>query len=253
MSIFVDVREWIIAVIKAWYGWVGASATAGFLGVGQNLGWWSPTGHTYWWLIGCGFVVSMFQAWRGEHTRAGGRTPDFKIEILGTLSNLVTGNTVVLLIMRIVNKGAPSSIIGWKANYKAIDHEGVASQVFFNNDLHFNQGETTFVFKPSDGINFRTNEPIETGGFVAGRLLVLIPGNRQKDLPTGDCEISVTIFDYLDKPYTATYKGGKATTQIEYITGEPISAGQVGRNLNPNDLQKTKSPEVYKPKSKKRR
>jgi len=61
---------WVWAVLSAWYGWVGGSATAGLFGLGQSLGWWTPNPRAYKWLIGAGFVVSMFQAWVREHRTA---------------------------------------------------------------------------------------------------------------------------------------------------------------------------------------
>ena len=63
-----ELAEWIWAVIKAWYGWVGASATVGLVSFGQGMGWWrSPGRHVYVGLLAAGFIWSVFTAWVKEH------------------------------------------------------------------------------------------------------------------------------------------------------------------------------------------
>ncbi|WP_044176528.1 hypothetical protein [Granulicella mallensis] len=62
-----QVRVWVIAVLSAWYGWVGASATVGIVGFGQGMQWWSsPPKTVYVSLLVLGLSISTFQAWRIE-------------------------------------------------------------------------------------------------------------------------------------------------------------------------------------------
>jgi hypothetical protein len=69
MKLLADITKWLGAVIGAWYGWVGASATAGIVGFGQGMGWWgSPGKRIYFGLLVVGSVVSAFQAWRKEYS-----------------------------------------------------------------------------------------------------------------------------------------------------------------------------------------
>ena len=71
MELIRDFGKWMIAVVRAWYGWVGASATVGLVGFGQGMGWWeSPGKRVYISLLVVGFVSSMFQAWRPEWLEA---------------------------------------------------------------------------------------------------------------------------------------------------------------------------------------
>lgn len=67
MDMLSAIWEWVCAVLSAWYGWVGGSATAGMVGFGQSVGWWNPNKRYYIWLIVFGFLVSMFQAWHSEN------------------------------------------------------------------------------------------------------------------------------------------------------------------------------------------
>lgn len=71
MTLIRDFGKWMAAVFKEWYGWVGASATAGLVGFGQGIGWWgSPGKRIYISLLVIGFIISTFGAWRDEHIAA---------------------------------------------------------------------------------------------------------------------------------------------------------------------------------------
>jgi hypothetical protein len=91
MKLLTDIGNWMWAVLSAWYGWVGASATAGLVGFGQGMGWWeSPGKKVYIALLAIGLVISMFSAWRKEHSIAQEATgklydgrPVIMLEVLG--------------------------------------------------------------------------------------------------------------------------------------------------------------------------
>ena len=68
MKLLTAFARWIAAVVSTWYGWVGASATAGLVGFGQGLGWWeSPGKRTYVVLLVIGFIISVFGAWHKQY------------------------------------------------------------------------------------------------------------------------------------------------------------------------------------------
>jgi hypothetical protein len=68
MKLISEFGAWVWSVFSAWYGWVGASATAGLVGFGQGMGWWgSPGKRTYIALLIIGFLVSVFVAWRRQY------------------------------------------------------------------------------------------------------------------------------------------------------------------------------------------
>jgi len=71
MKLLKNLLNWVMAVGRAWYGWVGASATVGIVGFGQGMGWWSaPSKSVYVALLIAGLTISMFQAWRTERINA---------------------------------------------------------------------------------------------------------------------------------------------------------------------------------------
>lgn len=71
MKLLIDIRKWLVAVLSAWYGWFGASATVGIVSVGHEMQWWpAPTKKAYLVLMLIGLVISLFLAWRTEHIRA---------------------------------------------------------------------------------------------------------------------------------------------------------------------------------------
>lgn len=77
MQIIRELGLWMWSVISAWYGWVGASATAGMIGFGQGMRWWdSPSKKVYIRLILAGFVMSVFQSWVREHRKGVALTND---------------------------------------------------------------------------------------------------------------------------------------------------------------------------------
>lgn len=64
-------RDWLVAVFRAWIGWVSGSITAGLIELSQRLGWWSsPPPKIYWILVCIGLVFSTFGAWRAERLRS---------------------------------------------------------------------------------------------------------------------------------------------------------------------------------------
>jgi hypothetical protein len=71
MAFWRELGIWVKDLFRAWYGWVGGSATMGIVGLGQILGLWSaPQKQVYYLLFACGFLVSVFQAWQSEYHRA---------------------------------------------------------------------------------------------------------------------------------------------------------------------------------------
>jgi hypothetical protein len=69
MSLLKEIQAWMSAVVKAWTGWVGGSSVTVAAGAGQAAGWWILPPRVYVWLMICGVIVSMFQAWNKEHSQ----------------------------------------------------------------------------------------------------------------------------------------------------------------------------------------
>lgn len=79
-----EAQDWLIAVFKAWYGWVGASATAGMLGLAQGLHLWQPDRRVYLGLMIIGLFVSCFLSWADEYrTKNAFLCPVFDLTVKG--------------------------------------------------------------------------------------------------------------------------------------------------------------------------
>jgi hypothetical protein len=63
-------RDWVGAVIKAWWGWLPSSAIAALLGYGSILGWWAVGKKTTATVFGLGVLYSFFVAWKREREKA---------------------------------------------------------------------------------------------------------------------------------------------------------------------------------------
>ncbi len=57
---------WVLAVLRAWHGWLAGSALMGVIGLGQSLEWWKP-GYKAYPVLACGFLFSLFEAWKKEY------------------------------------------------------------------------------------------------------------------------------------------------------------------------------------------
>jgi hypothetical protein len=66
MQIITDFLDWVVAVFKAWHGWLSGSAIAGAIGITQGLKLWQPRARVYVGLVVFGVCFSFFEAWRKE-------------------------------------------------------------------------------------------------------------------------------------------------------------------------------------------
>ena len=63
------ILAWLLAVVKAWLGWVTGSVIVAIMALGQALGWWRIGPKLYGWVVAGGFVVSAFVAWKKEYVQ----------------------------------------------------------------------------------------------------------------------------------------------------------------------------------------
>jgi hypothetical protein len=109
MKLLSHFAKWMAAVLSTWYGWVGASATAGLVGFGQGLGWWgSPGKRTYIGLLIIGFVISVFGAWRKQYIIAEQEkakneiAPDIEVQISSVITKGRLGDGVTDLFIHAI-------------------------------------------------------------------------------------------------------------------------------------------------------
>jgi hypothetical protein len=110
---FKDLGRWVLAVLGEWWGWLPSSAIAAIIDYGQNLKWWTVGPPIYAVVLGAGFVYSLFMAWRKQFRLVAASRPLFSMRVESALSNYIgtEGHTLIFLGIRIINKGADSSVL----------------------------------------------------------------------------------------------------------------------------------------------
>jgi hypothetical protein len=237
---FADLFRWVGAVLKAWYGWLPSSAIAALVGYLQVLEVWHPSRRTYVLILATGVGVSLFEAWRIEHKRAGSVMPDFNVEIEGAVSSYEENAkaTTVYLGARIINRGAQSAITSYKVRYHCIHYDTECQLMHLSNKivkLKMPNGQY-WVMDPKDAIGRRTEQVIPKGGFLAGRLIFSVPGNRCDAITEGHASLTLTVKDYLGKEYSKEFFGtGKGAPS--YMTGEPVAVEALAEDLGRKNKQ----------------
>ena len=185
--------------------------------------------------------MSIFEAWRKEHKLAGSSKPDFRLEIRQSVQHFEkdTGYTLVFLGLRIINAGIDSAILEYSAHYKD-EHfdEDCQLLALANKVIKLRMPNNSFfVMDPKDALNRRSpDKVIPKGGFVSGRLVFRVTGNRCDAIADGRAVITVKIQDYLGTEYREEFRGtGKKETPM-YMPGEPLAEGV----LRPKDFRKIK-------------
>lgn len=143
--------------------------------------------------------------------------------------------TVFLVHVQVSNSGAPSSVIGWKTHYKSstLDSE-VLILKFVEEPLRIplpsesrrpNEAEAALEFYRADSIDEKTAASAVTRGVpISGRLPLWIPGRRGDEIHSGDATITVTAYDYLERPYSAQYMADGRGGRLERVLpGERLS------------------------------
>ena len=174
------------------------------------------------------FLVASFLAWRQEHKRAAEeRTPKFILESGSIVSHYENGRTLVLVGLRVINAGAPSAVMSYRAEYHSSAGADKMQLVIVGNaTLKLKlDGGAGYNFNRSDAINFKTS-PIERGGYIAGRLPLQIDGNRVSDIAEGMASITITVTDYLGREYLIECRGTGHKHVPTYMIGEPVSVSQ---------------------------
>jgi hypothetical protein len=144
--------------------------------------------------------------------------------------------TVLLIEVEIRNSGAPSAALHWKAHYKSSTLDSdilIIKPVTEPLKIPLpskprlpNEAEVSLDFYRADSIDEKTAlNAITRGVPVRGRLPLLIPGEREDEIGSSDAVITVTTYDYLQRPYQAQYIGGRTEggERLVRLPGEKFS------------------------------
>lgn len=215
-------KHWWFVVSSAIFTGLGLYATA----LGRSGEWYVKAAFI---LAVIAFFIATYLAWKEQYDKAAAETPNFVLEVHGVFSQATEGKTLVILSLRIVNKGAPSAVLGYKVHYVGPGLDQFAQLLYVKNvdgtdEVSFRMANgSLFTVRGSDAIYDRTTEPIPRGGFVAGRLPVLVDGERHHDIASGAARLIVTITDYTKRDTVTEFVGAGNNEIPTYLLGEPIS------------------------------
>lgn len=233
------VVKFVQALCKYWWALMGG-ATFTFLGVyAQTVHMTDKVTIKAVYSIGVVFfVIAVYRAWKEQYDKVFEGQPDFHIQFGGALAHSEHGVTAVFIPMRIINRGAPSAILGFSARYESPDHSQKAQLVVYKersgeNKIHsfrFPNG-TVRSFSSADAIFNQAEVPIPRGGYRAGHLPLVIDGHRNRDVTDGKGKIIVTIYDSFEKPYHAEFRGTGDAPMPTFMLGEPLTGENVSRDF----------------------
>lgn len=144
--------------------------------------------------------------------------PNFAISVEGAISfyDQLQDSTFWLPLVTLVNGGAPSSVVLWKAHYKSptMEKELVIGRLM-NESLQFKLRNGAHVEIQAKDLITQREAPVAQGELVQGRLLAKIPGRRGDEVSDGSAFISVTAIDYRGGSSTGFFRSsGTETLQI---------------------------------------
>ena len=152
------------------------------------------------------FVVETHRAWSQQHT--------------------VTNKTMVLLTTRIVNHGAPSTVLGYGVKCTKADGSGDlpchVAVVFSDDEISITlpgSGGHKFSWDPATALPNQT-EPIQTGSHLTGDVPILIDGHVAAAVRDGGIEITVTVKDFKGRESSGTFKGTGPAKEATLLVGE---------------------------------
>jgi hypothetical protein len=190
----------------------------------------------FWGCVRIAFIVSGLLALYGAHSRGEAlqaelmdernrNRPEFVVTAGQAVSAYFTGQdrTIMFHAIDVLNKGADSVAIGWKAHYKSptldadvetvnIIGQPIAIKVDDGNILIIRQ-EDIFQVKGMRGI--------ARGHMEWGRFPVSIPGDRMEEINNG-AEIWIELEDYTGRVYKTKYQSFGKNPRLKYSPMENV-------------------------------
>lgn len=164
--------------------------------------------------------------------------PDFQLFIPGILWVYDERNdrTNFYFAARLVNRGSPSVTQNWTATYTVGTTTETMRGFYLVGAAKLNIGNERLTIENSELLTVKTAEKaVERGGAVHGRLLFVLPGDRDAQLKALQHRIQVRVEDYLGRSYVAEYwPSATPTTTLmrhPFERGEFLSDGEAGGEI----------------------
>jgi hypothetical protein len=221
-AVFVFVR----AVLRRWVALVSGATALTLLAVYERYSRQSVPWPIYAGLLAVCVVWAMYLAWHEQYAAAQRElTPDLVVEVHGAACQAEQERTMVLITMRVINRGADSAVLGYKVELNAPDGIQQAQVMLIKNKTVRipMPGGYSVNLRREDAINLRTNAPIKRGGFVSGKLPVVVEGRRQHEIVDGRATLKVTVIDYLGRESSQVFTGTGPKETVSIMQGEPIN------------------------------
>jgi hypothetical protein len=211
-----DLRGFLLALTESWVSLMGGIASVILSFVGAFYSWQgkSTPARSLWIAALICFFIAAVRIWTVEHRKY--LEECAKNDTVFTLS-IIPGSywvydvdhdqTHIFAMLRIINKGASSPAIYWRAHYKSstLDQQAKLYEPQYGQmDMHQENGQTLRITS-DDLISNRSITPIERRGMLNGRLWINVPGNKTAEMAEGNATITIMCCDYADRPYECKF------------------------------------------------
>lgn len=125
----------------------------------------------------------------------------------------------VAVPIMIINQGADSAALMWRATYSSGNHTSNARVIKLHGEVVLSGSGGPVAFHEADNIAEKL-APIPRGGTVSGQLYLEIEGQGATDFGEGPSFLTILVKDYSGKDYVLTLSQGKAAKAFTYMPGQ---------------------------------
>ncbi|HEY6770098.1 MAG TPA: hypothetical protein VI386_35605 [Candidatus Sulfotelmatobacter sp.] len=223
-----DLKEFLLAFTSDWVSLMSGIASVAITIIGLAKKWDQVPRWTFWAAAVLCFFFGSCRIWTAEHrkylTETEKNNPQLVIK-LGQLYGMPSAdgkNTIVAVNTVIVNRGAQSAVIGWKATFSSATKTENIPVTHFANPMRFHVGNNLpdLVVDPKDDLVEKTMSVIPHNGEVSGRVTLQFDGDVRDALGDSRYLLTVSILDALGKASIGEYRGGPSK-DFEWLPVSP--------------------------------
>jgi len=215
-----DFQAFLSALVADWVSMMSGIASVVLLIASVVRKWDAVPRWAFWVAATTCFFFASVRVWTTEHRAVGTAKaethalqnsldallkPEFHMS-LSQAQITIDKNTSVFMNTTLTNTGAASSALDWTAHYTSPQLDSDVPLIDFETASLPDKGHHKFKISKTDLVIHRAVAPIPHNGFIDGRLVVSIPGNRIKEINSGQARITVSVHDVTGRVYSATWK-----------------------------------------------
>jgi hypothetical protein len=216
-----DLWPFLVAIAGDWVSLMSGIASVSLAILGLRF---KVSERRWFWCAGavC-FLLASVRVWTTEQRLVASATPQFVFSAnqTNTFYEKDLNTSLVLIALVVLNRGADSVAVGWKAHYDSPTFRSDMPNVHLTNEqLVFNQHSATpLAWDTADDLAAKSMTPIKRGSMVAGRLPLSVPGDRRAEIQDGTATITITVQDYLGREYVFALRSS-GIEDFRYLPGE---------------------------------